>query len=62
MEYKSKQTVSFDGGLTVTTSFIPLHPSQGGVLTDKMKAQIEEGKRIIEERIRGAIGIEATQK
>lgn len=62
MEYKSKQTISFDGGLTVNTSFIPLHPSQIGVLTDKMKAQIEEGKRISEERIRGAIGIEATGK
>ena len=34
----------------------PLHPSRVGQLTDKMKVQIEEGVRIITERIQGAIG------
>ena len=34
----------------------PLHPSRVGQLTDKMKAQIEEGIRITTERIQRAIG------
>lgn len=56
MEYASKRTVGFDNGLTFNRSFTPLHPSRIGELTDKMKAQIEEGKRVIGEKIRRALG------
>jgi hypothetical protein len=55
MEYKTKHDVSFQGGLTFNTSYIPLHPSQVGELTDKMKAQIDEGIQIVTARIQQAI-------
>ena len=43
-------------GSTQPDPHIPLHPSRVGQLTDKMKAQIEEGVRTTTERIQRAIG------
>ncbi|MFZ1072254.1 MAG: hypothetical protein WAO21_02355 [Verrucomicrobiia bacterium] len=56
MEYKTKHDVSLNGGLAFNTSYIPLHPSEVGELTDKMKAQIAEGIQIVTARIQQAIG------
>jgi hypothetical protein len=56
IEYKTKHDVSLGGGLTFNTSYIPLHPSQVGELTEKMKAQIAEGIQIVTARIQQAIG------
>lgn len=40
----------------VQAAHIPLHPSRVGQLTDKMKAQIAEGVRIVSEKIQTAVG------
>lgn len=56
MEYKKERSVGFDGGLSVNTSFVPLHESTVKELTETMKAQIAEGKRIVEERIQAVVG------
>ena len=56
LEYKTKHDVSLNGGLTFNTSYIPLHPSEVGELTDKMKAQIAEGIQIVTARIQGVLG------
>jgi hypothetical protein len=56
MEYKTKHDVSLNGGLTFNTSYVPLHPSEVGELTDKMKTQIAEGIQIVTGRIQQAIG------
>jgi hypothetical protein len=45
MEYKSKRDISLAGGLSFNTSFVPLHMPEVSELTDKMKAQIEEGDK-----------------
>lgn len=51
MEYRT--TTGMDLGLM--RAFVPLHESYGGALNDKRKAQIEEGKRTVGERIRKAL-------
>jgi len=54
--YTTKHDVSIIGGLRFSTSYIPLHVPEVKELTDKMKAQIEEGTRLATERIQQAIG------
>jgi hypothetical protein len=56
IEYTSKRDVTFSGGLTVNTSYIPMHQTEVGELTEKMKAQIENGLRIANEGIQEAVG------
>jgi tetratricopeptide (TPR) repeat protein len=56
MEYKSKSSVSFQGQLTITKSYIPLDPSRIDELTESQKTQVKEGGAMIEERIRRAVG------
>ena len=55
MEYKSKSSVTFQGQLTITKSFIPLDPSRIGELTEREKTQLKEGTATVEERLRRAI-------
>jgi tetratricopeptide (TPR) repeat protein len=56
MEYKSKSSVSFQGQLTISKSFVPLDPSRLDELTERQKTQLKEGAVIVEERIRRAVG------
>lgn len=56
LEYAPKHDVSFSGGLTFNTSFVPLHEPEIGKLTQKMKAQIEDGLRMVTEQIQKAVG------
>ena len=43
-------------GLSFNTSFAPLHEPEIGELTPKMKAQIEDGLRMVTERIQEVTG------
>ena len=56
LEYTAKHDVSLSGGLTFNTSFAPLHEPEIGELTPKMKAQIEDGLRMVTERIQEVTG------
>jgi tetratricopeptide (TPR) repeat protein len=55
MEYKSKNSVSFQGQLTITKSYVPLDPSRIGDLSEREKTQLREGAAMVEERIRRAV-------
>jgi hypothetical protein len=56
VEYKSKNSVSFQGQLTITKSYVAIDPSKPSELTERQKAQLNEGAAMIEERIRRAVG------
>jgi tetratricopeptide (TPR) repeat protein len=56
MEYKSKSSVSFQGQLTITKSYVPLDPSRIDELTEREKTQVKQGAVMVEERIRRAVG------
>jgi len=56
LEFKSHHSVTFTGGLTFNTDYVPVHPSRIPEFTDKLKAQVEEGTTIVTERIRQAVG------
>ena len=58
IEYQSKRSVSFDGHLMITTSYVALHPSKVTALTDAMTAQIEDGLQLVKTRIQQAVGAE----
>jgi len=61
MEYKKKTSVSFQGQLTLNTSYVPLDPSRISELTEREKAQVKDGATIFGERIRRAIGQSAKE-
>jgi hypothetical protein len=56
VENKSKNSVSFQGQLTITKSYVPLDPSKPSELTERQKTQLNEGAAMVEERIRRAVG------
>ena len=56
VEYKKKTSVSFQGQLTINTSYVPLDPSKLGELSEREKTQVKEGAAMVEERIRRAVG------
>jgi tetratricopeptide (TPR) repeat protein len=55
IENKSKNSVSFQGQLTITKSYVPLDPSRMNELTEREKALVKEGAAMVEERIRKAV-------
>ena len=58
LEYKTKHNVGIQGALNFkdTMELIPVDPSRITDFTDKLKAQVEEGKKIVTERIEHAVG------
>ena len=60
LEYKAEAANPFSIGalinMPVAKNYIPLHPTKVGQLTDKMKAQIDDGVKSMTERILDAIG------
>jgi tetratricopeptide (TPR) repeat protein len=59
LEYKVQSPIPFVGALLnmpVEKNYIPLHATRVGQMTDKMRAQIDEGVKSMTERIMSAIG------
>jgi hypothetical protein len=60
LEYKTQAANPFSIGaiinMPVEKVYIPLHPSRVGQLTDKMRAQVDDGVKSMNERIMSAIG------
>lgn len=55
LEYKTHHGVKLQGlNLTETTDHIPIHPSRIPDMTDKLKLQLEDGVKIVMERIQHA--------
>jgi len=54
LEYKTHHRITFEGGLTDWEEHIPIHPSRIE-MTDKLKAQIQEGVTNVAERIQNAV-------
>ena len=57
LEFKTHHSVSLQGLLNFTDniSYIPVHPSRIPEFTDKLKAQVEDGVKIVTDRIQQAI-------
>jgi hypothetical protein len=45
-----------------TVTYIPVHPSQIPEFTDKLKAQVEEGTKMLTDRIQHAVGGDSEKK
>jgi tetratricopeptide (TPR) repeat protein len=64
LEFKAHHSVSDRGLLNFTDNltYIPVHPSRIPEFTDKLKAQVEEGTKIVTDRIQNAIGGDSEKK
>jgi tetratricopeptide (TPR) repeat protein len=60
LEYKAeavnKISIGALIGAPVEVKYVPIHPSKIPQMTDKLKAQIEEGQKMVTDRIQQAIG------
>ena len=57
LEYKTHHGVTMQGlNVLETTEHIPVHPSRIPEMTDRLKAQVEEGTKMLTERIQRAVG------
>ncbi len=58
LEFKAHHSVGTKGLLNLTdnVTFIPVHPSRIPDFTDKLKSQLEEGTKMVTDRIQQAIG------
>lgn len=61
LEYKVQAANPFSIGALINRPvekvYVPLHPTRVVQMTDKMRAQIEDGTKNVTERITGAIGV-----
>ena len=64
LEYKTHHSLNVQGLLNLTASVehIPVHPSRIPEMTDKLKAQVEEGQSLVRNRILRAIGQPQNEK
>jgi hypothetical protein len=60
LEYKAEAVnkASFGAliGAPAEVKLVPVHPSRIANFTDKLKVQIEEGMKMVTDRIQGAVG------